>query len=277
MPRIVCTPLLVVALMLLFGVAWAQVGTPNLAAATPWQGDDAFRVEGRFFQEDNQTWGVFYRGAISDDADGMFGYLDWETVGEDPIAGALRQTDYEAVVFDLKWLILDGSPRVALRAGADLLLASRGTNLELMASAWSRGPIPAVSLPIEWGMNEDILLLFEPKIVWFDDELPVTGGGTIPGFGEVVMIGGGFRWTVAGDTDLVADAAYPVSESNTINEETNALDEDVVWSAGISHRLDGDWTIDVFATNAAGPTMPTSAIAAPDQSVGVGVCVGGSW
>ena len=125
--------------------------------------------------------------------------------------------------------------------------------------------------------NEDILLLFEPKIVWFDDELPVTGGGTIPGFGEVVMIGGGFRWTVAGDTDLVADAAYPVSESNTINEETNALDEDVVWSAGISHRLDGDWTIDVFATNAAGPTMPTSAIAAPDQSVGVGVCVGGSW
>ncbi len=281
MSRIFALSMLTAMLALGAGVAWAQFGTANLPSATPWQGDEMLvRAEGRFFQEENQTWGIFIRGASGDNADGIVGYFDWETRGEDPIAGAVRQSDYEAVVLDFRWLLSNGGPRIALRLGADLQISnSSGTNLAIMQSALGSGPIPAVSLPLEWGIGDNALLILEPKVVWFDDRLPTTFGGTIEGFGDLVIIGGGVRYRVDEQTDFVGDVACPVSAHNTIDDATNAVDEDVVWSAGISHELGGEanWTIDIFATNAAGPTPATSAIATPDQSVGVGVGVGGSW
>ncbi len=278
MSRSVVTLLLIAVAALVAGAAWAQFGTPNLPSATPWQGDDYdVKAEGRFWNGDNQTWGLFIRGENSDKGDTTLGYFDWEAEGEDPIAGAIRQSDYRAVVVDLKWLVWDSSPRVALRLGADLQVSrSRGTNLDLGASAFGNGPIPAVSLPIEFGDPTGILFLLEPKAVWFDDTLPTSSGGTIEGFGDLIMIGGGARYRLGGQTAIVADAAFPVSGSNTINDVTNEVDKDVVWAVGVSQMF-GGWMVDVFATNAAGPTPATSSIAAPDQSVGVGVRVGGAW
>ncbi len=273
--------MVVIAVLALNAVAgWAQMGTPNLPSAMPWQGGDAYRAEGRFFQESNQTWGVFFRGANGERADGMFGYFDWETTGEDPIGGAMRQSDYEAVVIDLKWLVHDDGPAVAIRAGADLPLgSSRGTNLSTTSAALGSGPVPVVSVPIEFRLMGDSRVVVEPKYIWFDDPLSVTGGGTIEGWGEVFMIGAGVRTPLSARTDAVADAAYPLSGTNSIDDVTNEVTEDVVWSAGISHMIggSGNWVVDVFATNAAGPTPATSSIATPDQSIGAGVAISGTW
>lgn len=150
MSRSAVSLLLIAVAALATGAAWAQFGTPNLPAATPWQGDDYdVKAEGRFWNEDSQTWGLFLRGDNSDNGDTTIGYFDWETEGEDPIAGAIRQSDYRAIVLDLKWLVWDSSLRVALRLGADLQVSeSRGANLDLGASAFGNGPIPTVSVPI---------------------------------------------------------------------------------------------------------------------------------
>lgn len=280
MPRTLVATVVIAVLVLSAGAGWAQMGTPNLPSAMPWQGDDAYKAEGRFFQEDNQTWGVFHRGANGSNADGMFGYFDWETTGEDPIAGAVRQSDYEAVVIDLKWLVYNGGPAVAVRAGADLQIGnSRGTNLSTMVSALGSGPIPVVSVPIEFGIMGSTTVIVEPKFIWFDDPLSVAGGGSIAGWGDVFMLGGGIRTPLSARTDVVADAAYPLSGTNSIDNVTNEVTEDVVWAAGISHTIggSGNWAVDVFATNAAGPTPATSSIATPDQSIGAGVAISGTW
>ncbi len=280
MQRTLVATVVIALFALSAGASWAQMGTPNLPSATPWQGADAYRAEGRFFQEDNQTWGVFFRGANGERADGMFGYFDWETTGEDPIGGAVRQSDYEAVVIDLKWLLYEGSPAVAVRGGADLPLGNpRGTNLSTTSAALGSGPIPVVSVPVEFGIVGDATVVVEPKYIWFDDPLSVVGGGSVEGWGEVFMLGAGVRWPISERTDVVADAAYPLSGTNSIDEVTNEVTEALAWSAGISHMIggSGDWQIDLFATTAAGPTPATSSIATPDQSVGGGVSVSGTW
>lgn len=278
MQRTVVMMVVVGALALCAGAGWAQLGSPNIPSAMPWQGDDTYIAEGRFFTGSNETWGLFYRGAWGTRGDGEVGYFNWETTGDDPIRGVVRDSDYEAITVDLKWMIRAASPTIAIRGGADLQLgSSRGTNTDTGLSAFSNGPIPVLSLPIEFGIMGDTRVVIEPKYIGFDDPVDVDGGGTIPGWGDVVMVGGSIRTPLSSSTDIVADAAYPISGSNSIDDVTNAVTEELVWSAGVCHRVNSTWMVDVFATNAAGPTPATSSIATPDQSVGGGVAISASW
>jgi hypothetical protein len=270
---------IVAAVVLCACTAVAQVGTWNIPSASAWDNDDAESfVEGRWWDGDNTTWGAFVRGQFDDNGEAIVGYFDWDALGEDPINGAVRRTDYSAVVVDLKCELTDGSPVISLRAGADLEGDDgRGQNTAMGGSAFTTGTIPVFSLPIEFGNPAGTLLILEPKVIFFDTQMPTNVGPPIEGFGTTIMIGGGVRYPISGSLTAIADAAYPVNDSNSIDDTTNEVTEELVWSAGVSADLGGDWTGDVFATTAAGPTPATSSIATPDQSVGVGVRVGKSW
>ncbi|MGI5819671.1 MAG: hypothetical protein ACOX9R_16430 [Armatimonadota bacterium] len=269
----------ITVLLMTVGAATAQVGTWGIPSASTWAEDQSQVFgEARFFDDDNQTWGVFLRGGFDDNGEAIFGYFDWEVTGEDPISGAVRKSEMSAVVVDLKWLLRDTTPRIALRAGADLNVGrATGTNTLTGASAFMTGAIPTVSLPIEFGNPEGTLFVIEPKVVWFDTWMPTTLGAPIEGFGTAVMIGGGVRYPISNRVTLIVDAAYPINDSNSINDVTNEVTEELAWSAGISADLGSGWDADVFATTAAGPTPATSAIATPDQSIGLGVRVSKTW
>ncbi len=271
--------LAVSATVLVAGAVSAQTGTWNLPSATTLEdGSTEGYSDVRFFEDDNETWGVFLRGGFDDNGEASFGYFDWETTGEDPINGAVRQSNFDAVVADVKWQLKETSPRVAVRAGADLKVGSaRGTNTATGASAYLNGAIPSASLPVEFGNPDGTLLILEPKIVWFDTQMVTDAGPPIEGFGTVVMIGGGVRYPFSGNLTFVADAAYPVDGSNSIDDATNAVTEELAWSAGVDAEFGRDWTAGVFASTAAGPTPATSAIATPDQAIGLGVRVGKAW
>lgn len=279
MVRVSTAIAMLAVLLLSVGAATAQTGSWGIPAATPWISDDwQLSGEARFFEDDNETWGVFVRGAIGPDAEGTVGYFDWDVTGEDPINGAVRRSDMSAVIVDLKFLLSDGSPRVALRVGGDLKVGSAtGTNTATGASAFLDGPVPTVSLPIEFGNPDGLLWILEPKVIWFGTRMPTTTGQPIEGFGTTIMVGGAVRYPVGGDMTLMADAAYPVNDSNSIDDVTNAVTEELAWSAGVEADLGSGWDVGVFATTAAGPTPATSAIAAPDQSIGAGVRVGKTW
>lgn len=271
--------LTVVGAVLAAGAVSAQTGTWNLPSATALEdGSSEALADARFFEDENETWGVFLRGGFGDSGEATFGYFDWETTGEDPINGAVRRSNFDAVVTDVKWQLKETSPRVAVRAGADLKVGSAsGTNTGTGAAAYLSGPVPSASLPIDFGNPDGTLWVLEPKIVWFDTQMATNAGPPIEGFGTVVMIGGGVRYPFSGNLTFVADAAYPVDGSNSIDEATNAVTEELAWSAGVDAEFGRDWTAGVFATTAAGPTPATSAIATPDQSIGLGVRVGKAW
>ncbi|MFW5866718.1 MAG: hypothetical protein ACOCX2_02805 [Armatimonadota bacterium] len=270
---------IVVAATIAAGTATAQTGTWDIPSATTV--DDAqTRVftDVRLFEEDNETWGVFVRGGFDDNGEATFGYFDWDVTGEDPINGAVRRSNMSGLVADIKWLLRDRSPRIAVRGGADLPVGdATGANTETGGTAFMRGAVPTVSVPIEFGDPDGILWILEPKVVWFDTLMPSNVGPPVDSFGTTVMIGGGVRYPVGGNLTFVADAAYPVDGSNTIDDATNTVTEELAWSAGVSAELGSGWDAGVFATTAAGPTPATSSIAAPDQSIGLGVNLGKAW
>ena len=58
-----------------------------------------------------------------------------------------------------------------------------------------------------------------------------------------------------------------------MNSTTGQLDNQLIWSAGGNWLLGGpnSSVVKVFATNSMGPTVASSAIGAPDNSVGLGL------
>lgn len=62
---------------------------------------------------------------------------------------------------------------------------------------------------------------------------------------------------------------------NVINEEFNTPDNTLVWSAGGNWAFGGasNACLSVYATNSMGPTLGSSIIAAPDDSIALGVAL----
>ena len=271
--------LVVVAAVLAVAPAAAQTGTWDIPSATTLEeGTTEVYTDVRFFEGDNETWGLFLRGTFDDNGEATFGYFDWDVTGEDPINGAVRRTEMSVVVADVKWQLRDRSPRVAFRAAADFKVGSAtGTNTVTGGSAYVDGAIPTISFPIEFGNPDGILWILEPKVTWFDTRMPTDVGPPIEGFGTAVMLGGGVRYPIDDRFTFIANVAYPINDSNSIDDATNEVTEEWVWSAGVSADFGSGWDAGVFATTAAGPTPATSSIATPDQSVGVGVRVGKAW
>jgi len=77
----------------------------------------------------------------------------------------------------------------------------------------------------------------------------------------------GAKLTLVGDVMGIADG------NNVVNSTTGGVDNQLIWSAGGNWLLGGPFSsvVKVFATNAMGPTVATSIIGAPDNSVGFGL------
>lgn len=259
------------------GMAFAQMGTPNLAPATPWQTADVeAAMEARVWEGDgNETFAVSVRGQVNDNADVQISYFTMDTEGEDPINGAVRQSDLGLLAFGFTWPVAEGGTRISVRPGFEFVVdGAEGTNTVTGQSGLWNNPILTLAVPVEWALSGDTMVLVEPKAALFDSQARTSFGTAIEGFGSVIGIGAGVIHDMDG-WQLFGDATAVVEGDNSIDESTNAVTDEFVFCGGVRWHADEDWTVDVFATNAAGPTGATSLIAAPDQSMGVGVRVGG--
>ena len=257
--------------------AFAQMGTPNLAPATPWQTDDVeAAIEARVWEGDgNQTFTISLRGQTDDNADAQISYFTMDTMGEDPISGVVRRSDLGLLGFAFTWALADGGTRIAIRPGFEFVVkGALGTNTVTGHSAAWNDPILTLAVPVEWDLSEDTTILLQPKAALFESRARTSYGTSIESFGTVIGIGAGVIHDMDG-WQLFGDATAIVEGDNSIDENTNAVTDELVFSGGVRWEASSDWTVDVFATNAAGPTSATSLIATPGQSMGVGVRVGG--
>jgi hypothetical protein len=281
MPRASHFAIYLAPLVLAGGLAWAQEGTPNIPSAVPWKAD-THRITGeaRFFEgSGNETLALRIRGRMGDSAGAALCFFAMDTRGEDPISGAVRESDLQLLALDFQRLLHDGLRRVGLRAGVELaILGPTGTNTATGAVARQRGVIPSLSVPVEWGDPDDILVIVEPKAVWFDDSIPNSIGGITPGFGDVIALGGGVSQDL-GRFTLRGDIAVVLAGDNTIDGNTNRPTRHFVWSTGVSWDAGGEYHphVDIFITNAAGLTPAMSIIAAPGQSAALGVAISGEF
>ena len=279
MSRVAVVLMLMVACV---GLAWGQQGTANLPSAVPWQSDDVqLSTEARLFSDtDNTTFDFNLRSRLDTNSEVQVGWFYMSTSGPDPIADTIRASELQLMPVHVLYQVADGTVRAAIRGGVELPTGTPvGINTDTRAFAAESRPIPTLSVPVEWGDPNNWLVIVEPKGVGFDaDMMASDGSGVVEGFGNLFILGAGVRHN-AGSLSLFADAAYPLSGDNTINEDTNAVEQGLAWSAGGTYVFGGshDLTVDLFATTSAGPTPATSTIVAPDDCVGVGLRVGGRW
>ncbi len=260
--------------------AWAQgLATANLPCAEPWPpGTELVSAEARVWDGGNITWAVVGRASVGQDLEGQVTLFYMDTSGDDAIAGTVRDSRAFLAGLNFKWLAhRDENVTVSVIPGVEMPLDDmEGTNTDLPATAVSDDIIPVLSVPIAWDSGDGTVVTVVPRYVGFD-EAPEVAGTTIPGFGDVFAIGASVRHRQE-QYAVHADAQVVLEGGNTIDPADNSITDDLVWSAGATwFAPEADWQVDLFATNAAGPTAATSIIAAPDQSVGIGVRVGGAF
>ncbi len=279
-------PAMVVMVVAMFVVclsgAWAQHGTVNLPSASPWLEDGTEVTAQVRMWDGNETYDINLRGSLGSSSEIQIGWFSMSTAGDDPVNAAVRSSDLDLMTLSVLTILSepDSDWRAGLRAGAEFPTdVTRGANTVTGGVASQRRAIPVISLPFEWGNPDRLIVIVEPKAVGFDADMTASdGSGIVEGFGNLMLFGAGVRCKVGG-VDLFADAAYPLTGDNSVDEATNRVEKALAWSAGGSYFVGGshDWTIDIFATNTAGPSPATSTIATPDQSIGVGFGVGGTF
>lgn len=279
------TTLALAFVVVVLSAALAQTPTPNLTSAYVWDGrrDFVWDADSRFWEGgDNFTWYVGFRGRVTDRAEARVGFVAFDNLGDEPIGGvggstsALRASNYKALCVQFKARLgRCERPAVALVFGADFRTSGvRGTNSSSGAFAWEKDAIFTLAVPLQWGTDADrTVWLLQPKVAWFDRRLATSVGGTIPGFGTVVGMGGGVVHRLGEDWWFVADVTAILDGDNSIDDLTNMVEDQVVWAAGVRWQPTDGTTIEAFATDATGPTGATSLIAAPDGSVGFGLRV----
>lgn len=265
--------------------AYAQGGTPNLGTAQVGQTDSRWFAEERVFSTSSgQGWlenGSFAVGfeAPMDEKTG-FGlmYCKSSGAGKDAIKGVVRRSTMKVLAPVVKRRITgaDSKTVASLSLGIDLAL-DRGTGQNTVSGdvAYQKDVIPAAKLQVEFGQPGKVNWQLAAQAAWWGGSCRTSSGGTVPGFGSVVGLGGGISVPFNKKLTLVGDAMAIVSGSNTLSKSTNRPNSEVVWSAG------GDWKfgdssntcLSVYASNAIAPTMATSLIAAVDGSVALGVAL----
>ena len=280
MSRPVMVVMIVAMLVATVSGAWAQHGTVNLPSASPWLEDGTEVTAQVRMWDGNETYDINLRGSLGSSSEIQIGWFSMSTAGDDPVNEAVRASDLDLLTLSVLVRLPETPWTMALRGGVELPTdVTRGANTVTGGVAFQRRSIPIISLPMEWGSADDLLIIVEPKGVGFDADMAASDDtGIVEGFGNLFILGAGVRYA-AGDIDLFADAAYPISGDNSVDENTNRVEKSLAWSAGGSYFIGGshDWTIDIFATNTAGPSPATSTIATPDQSIGVGFGVGGTF
>lgn len=285
----------VLAAMLLAPAVTAQEGTPNLATAQTWQGEDiVWQGQARIWPgSENVNWELGFRGRVNDETEATLTYFAMDNLGEGPIGGggdsmsALRASDWRLLTLGMKWQWWGDTDSYLISFYPALEWSTHrptGTNTVLGASAWGENLVPSVGFPIQWDRGKTSYIV-EPKVVWFESRLPVSGlraagvvadDGTIAGFGTVFAVGVGMIHQLGSKSHFIGDFTAVLGGENAINENTNEPEDEFVWSAGVrwTSGRDKTRTLDLFATNAAGSTTATSVLAAPDNGVGIGARLG---
>lgn len=262
------------------GTGWAQgAGTPNLVPAAVHEGSTTGIVDVRFFEgSGNETISIGFKGEMGKKSDASIMFLDLDNVGKDPISGVVRRSDLQLLALNWKWEFssVDKGWGISFMPGFELATGGpRGTNSSTNAWAENDSFIPTLAVPMQKNAGSWTWLV-QPKAAWWDSNWSTSGGSTIEGFGSVVGIGLGATKRIGSRFTISADVTPIVSGSNTINKNTNEVDDDVVWGGALTwhcQRSSRPTNVTIFGTNAAGPTVATSLIAAPDNSTCFGVRV----
>jgi hypothetical protein len=286
--------LVIAAVVLLTSIsgAWAQgygalmdemsptsYNTANLQTAEPWpEGSTLLYGDVRTWEGDNWTFSAAARTNVGEDMDAEVTLFHMDTSGEDPIAGAVRDSEATLLGLNFKWVAYRGDDlTISVIPGAEFPIDDmEGTNTAIPATATSDDIIPTITVPFEFTSEAGTIYRVGPRYIGFD-EAPQVGDATIDGFGDVIALAGGATHDF-GEYSLLGDLAIVLAGDNSIDENTNAPTDEFVWSLGGAwHPEDNDVRVDLFVTNAAGPTAASSIIATPDSSVGVGVRVSGEF
>jgi len=281
---VVCLAGLMAALIL--PAACAGEGTPNLGTSQLVQTDSRWFVDARFFDTDsdtqdwydNATWSLGFAAPINEKTQFSLMYSNVSNTGKDPINGALRRSDRPVLSPSVKRLISGASSKaaVALEIGADVgTRRATGKNLTSGEITYQDNFTPAAKLQVEWGTPGGFQWQLASQVAFWDTICNTSTGSGIRGFGTVVGVGGGVVLPFGKKLTIVADAMGLVKGDNYINEDTNQPDNTIVWSAGGRWALGGasNSVLSVYATNSMGPTLGSSVIAAPGDSVGLSVAL----
>lgn len=266
--------------MLMDGADITGYNTPNLPCAEPWT-DDSTLAWGdvRTWEFDNWTYAAGARANVGEDMDAELTIFHMDTSGEDPIDGAVRDSEATLLGLNFKWVAhRSDTMTVSVIPGAEFPLGDmEGTNTAIPATATSDDIIPVIAVPLEFTAQSGTIFRLVPRYVGFDDRPQLADGSTINGFGDVIAVGAAAVHNF-GEYSVMADGALVMDGDNSIDEDTGAPTDEFVWSAGGAwHPRDKGFRAELFVTNAAGPTAASSIIATPDQSIGVGLRISGSY
>ena len=262
------------------GPAVVADGTPNLGTAAIQMQDARWFVEGRIYDvnddqswSDNSTFSLGFASPINEDTEFDLSFSTINNTGGDPIAGSLWTSDRTVLSPYLKRCFShDGKVKFSLTAGADVALSqAKGTSAA--GTAYQNDITPALRLQAEWGNPGQVQWQLAAQVAFWDTWAGTNGGGPIPGFGTVVALGGGVSVPMGAKLTLVGDVMAIADGSNVVNSDTGLLDTQTIWSAGGNWNLGGPYNsvVKVFATNSMGPTVASSAIGAPNDSIGLGL------
>lgn len=269
-------PILLLSVVVIAGVS-AQLGTPNVPSATTWQDQTLWQAEARFYKSGNNTLALGALARLAERTDLTVWYTYLNNDSHSPLGGAMRDSRWSGLSFALRQELKDeGAPvKMALMPSLEVALKrAKGTNTTTGAFAEEQRVTPAVAVPVEWLWGTTTMILC-PRLVWFEESIDDSTGGVTQGFGTQFSLGAGVRHPL-GRGALVGDVAYPFSGHNSLATSTNTPNRKALWSAGWEGLLGGggDTWVTLYATNGTGPSLATSAIAAPGNGVGLGVRVG---
>jgi len=258
-------------------------GTPNLGTAQINQQDARWFVEGRIYETDddtqdwydNTTLSIGFSSPINEKTGFQVMLSDMRNSGADPIAGAIRTSNRTVLAPYVKRNFSNAAgSAVSLTIGADIALNTT-EGLNGAAAAYQNDFTPAAKLQVEWGKPGSLQWQLAAQVAFWDTWCETNVGPAIPGFGTVVALGGGVTVPFGTKLTLVGDVMGIAGGKNVINADTNAVDTQLIWSAGGNWMFGGPYStsLSVFATNAMGPTPATSIIGAPDNSVGLGLAL----
>ena len=259
-------------------------GTANLPPAIPWAADETLVWgEVRMFGGSDHTLSAGLRAGVGEGSEGQFTVIRLEGSGEDAAGNTIKSTG-TLIGLDYKWLAhQDERMTVSVVPGLEYPIERlKSENQTIGGSATSDRFIPVFSVPLEWQLENGTILSVVPRYVGFDSaprnwRADGTQDGTVDGFGQVIAIGVGVLHQDI-EYSLMADLQVPIAGDNSIDIATNTPTREIVWSAGGSWHGDGSSArVDLFATNAFGPTAASSMMATADNNVGFGLRVSGEF
>ncbi|MFW5867242.1 MAG: hypothetical protein ACOCX2_05465 [Armatimonadota bacterium] len=254
--------------------------TPSLQCAEPWpEGSILVWGDARTWELDNWTFAAGARMSVGEDMDAEATLFHMNTSGEDAVNGVVRDSEATLLGLNFKWVARrTENLTISVIPGAEFPIGDiKGTNTAIPATASSDDFIPVLAVPFEFSAQEDTIFRLVPRYVGFDEAPELADGTRIRGFGDVLALGAAVIHDF-GEYSVMADGTFVADGHNSIDDGTNAPSDEFVWSVGGAwHPIDRDMRVDLFVTNAAGPTAASSMIAAPDSSIGVGVKVSGEF